>query len=61
MASGFFDGVPPTLNDRYPSIQAVRKNVATQEAVLAHYNARIAAGDMGDSEKFLAASRDITL
>jgi len=61
VACGFFDGVPPTVNDPYPNIQAVRKNVATQEAVMAYYDARIAAGDIGDAEKFLSDSRDIAL
>jgi glutathione S-transferase len=37
--SGFYDGIPPTMLDPFPNIQAVRKTVATQEAVAAYYAA----------------------
>ena len=43
LISGFWDGVPPTTLDGFANIQAVRKNVATQPAVLAWYDS----GDRG--------------
>ena len=57
LGSGFFDGVAPTVFDRYPAIQAVRKAVATHPAVLAWYDGR---GDaVSGGEAYLRDCRDI--
>jgi len=35
--SGFYDGIPPTALDPFPSIQAVRKTVGSHERVISYY------------------------
>ena len=57
IGSGFYDGVAPSVFDRFPAIQAVRKAVATHPAVLAWYDGR---GDaVSGGEAYLRDCRDI--
>lgn len=54
--SGFFDGVPADTIKLYPNIQAVRKTVMTDPAVVAWYAKR--GDEVSPSEKFI---RDVAL
>jgi prostaglandin-H2 D-isomerase / glutathione transferase len=52
--SGFYDGIPKTVLEAYPNIQAVRKTVSNHEAIKAYYLGR----KDNASEDFLNNQRD---
>ena len=40
MVSGFLDGVPKTILDEFPNIQAIRKNVGSDERLQKYYEGK---------------------
>ena len=60
VVGGVFYGVPPTVCDPFPNIQAVRRTVGSHPAVVAWYDARAGAGgELSPAEQVLASCRDM--
>jgi len=57
IASGFFDGIPPTAMDGFSHIKAVCKTVASLPVVQSYYDARAADGSAAKFEESLVAAR----
>ena len=60
---GVFFGVPPTVCDPFPNIQAVRRTVGSDPAVVAWYDARVvqqkSLTSLSPAEQVLVGCRDL--
>lgn len=63
VVGGVFFGVPPTVCDPFPNIQAVRKTVGSDPAVVAWYDARVvqqkSLTSLSPAEQVLVGCRDL--
>ena len=60
VVGGVFYGVPPTVCDPFPNIQAVRRAVGGHPAVVSWYSGRVESGaKLSPAEEVLAGCRDM--